>query len=75
MKKVNLTLSVTSVTIVRGNGSDKILIETTAPEGHYPFNKKGAMFSLEAARGQAENYLSENWPELQDVLKVVKTRE
>lgn len=72
-KKIDIVLRVTGVTVLTGNGTDKIFFNTTLAEGVFPYAPNSGSFSIDAARGLGVAYVETNWPELASITKVIKT--
>lgn len=58
-----MKVEITKVTIVQGPGSDYLMLETTLPEGSYPWSGK-AMLSLSVASDNGPSYVQSNFPDV-----------
>ncbi len=56
-----MNIEVTNICIVATGGTDAVLIDTTLPQGVWPFNGT-ATVKLDVARNQGEEYVKKNFP-------------
>lgn len=54
---MKIEFDVTEITVLTGSGTDKILLTTTLPEGHFPYTLAGATLTMDAARGKGKDYV------------------
>jgi hypothetical protein len=53
---MKIELEVSQIQVVTGNGTDKVLIHTSLPEGTYPYTGKAYMM-LEVEKGSGAAYV------------------
>lgn len=56
-------INVREVKVLRGAGPDRLIFQTTLPEGSYPYDGE-ATLTQHIAAGSAESYLSAHFPGL-----------
>jgi hypothetical protein len=58
----DMHITVTGITLIPGNpGSDTLLIETTLPDGCWPYTGMNC-FTSYAAKGSGPDYIAKNFP-------------
>lgn len=57
-------MQIKSITIVKGSGSDKVMLYTDLPEACYPYHG-GLTLYFCAAQGSGQQYCVENFPGIQ----------
>lgn len=62
-------LFITSITLISGQGSDKVSLETNLPNGIYPYDGKQDV-NMTLAKGTGEEYLAKHFPGV--AVKVIK---
>lgn len=71
---MKVTFEVKRVSVLTGDGSDKICMTIDAPASIWPFDSGIVYVDINAAHGKGKEWLDENFPELGAMAEVINTR-
>lgn len=57
-----MNIQVTRIVVIRIGGTDKVALDTTLPNGVWPYDGIATIY-LDLASGSAEKYLADNFPD------------
>mgnify|MGYP001764764915 CR=1 FL=1 len=56
-----MKIEIKTIIVVTGSGADNVLLDTTLPNGVWPFTGNASM-TLRVARNYGEQYVKDNFP-------------
>lgn len=59
---MEIKIDVKQITIITGDGPDTVLLLTTLPQGHWPFDKESQSMKLTVAAEMGECYVNTHFP-------------